>query len=340
MVTPLMPSSLPTSITWLATLIKSKLCSITITESPLSTILFKILIINKKNVIINYMSREILKYNFKESFSKNDYIKNLMDRLEETICKLYNEDFYIKKVVLLEIDEICTECIDAIDHINYILSDSTNGRIISLNNKTFTEIKNTFNIDINNLFSQNSLNYINFLFSFFFEEFWERNHGKCYGDLKFDAFDKSGINHIINISSYYFLKVEKLVINFLEEKYLIDIINDKNLEELFSSYKTSKTTADREIYMTNISKKIRAYFNDRDYIDQTNILDKELTKKERRQISKYLNGYFSHYFIDRKSKDARNWAKLNDNKKDKIMEKIFIDILYCLSILRINNLLL
>lgn len=247
------------------------------------------------------MSNEILKSKFRESLSKEDYIKKLMNSIEEALFELYSEESisYSDSITIQK-------------HINGILSRNTIGEILLLDKDNLLKIKNLFNVDINNIFFQNTLNYINFLFSFFYippilncYTLNEDQLNNCITSYRNDIFNSFGINDKINNSGYYFLKVENFIISFLDEKYLIDIIDDESLEKLFSLYRSSKTTENREIYMTNISKKIRGYFNHKKNKKQTDILDKEITKENREQISGYLHGYFSHDPKDSNGKEAQ-----------------------------------
>lgn len=279
------------------------------------------------------LTRKILKKNIIKKTTKEEFLFELIKIIEDSILKFIN---FIK-----------TNCNSIITghNIQRLISEFTNGNILDFKENTFLYFQKYLDFNTQKVYTQNTLNYINVILNFFYSLNYGLNMGvdNSYhpNNIRNEILYNYGMKDKINCCGFYFLNYDskKYEISFSSEKQIIDYINDKNIGEYFWLFTSSKTIEDKKLYMNEIAIKIRPYFNEKHCEKQVTVLDSEITKDRRKDLKKRLNGYFLHDAKENNSSDAKERSSFTDQEKNIILDKTFIDILYCLAILRLNNLL-
>ncbi|MGL5358085.1 MAG: hypothetical protein ACRC9U_03465 [Metamycoplasmataceae bacterium] len=269
-----------------------------------------------------------------------------MSILLDEIRKKQTKEEYLK-IVINNIEKLIDFCYykysNNIDEIIYKIS----GGAFGYSSSFFEEIKKFLDIKKEIfLFDEKNLKYLNIL--------WETLkkieifHISCYKKL-FNVWEQAFIyseKHFSAVYSsiweakYYLLEfdVEK-GFQFKEEKYLIDIIDNKTLSSLFYLYKNSKTLEEKENNISAICKKTIFLFQRKDSPDTYELIKSKIGEKETKNFCGKMHSYFRHTSNDSSGPEAQEWAKFNNDKKNEIMEETFVDLLYIIALLRINRLL-
>ncbi|MGL4183964.1 MAG: hypothetical protein ACRCRP_02405 [Metamycoplasmataceae bacterium] len=269
-----------------------------------------------------------------------------MSILLEEIRKKQTKEEYLK-IVISNTEKLIVFCYykysNNIDEIIFEISGGT----FAYSSSFFEEIQKFLNIkkDIF-LFDEKTLKYLNILWEIIKKI--EIFHVTCYKkilNIKEQAFihyDKhfSAVWSSVNEAKYYLLEfdVEK-GFQFKEEKYLIDFIDNKTLSSLFYLYKNSKSLEEKENNISAICKKTVFLFQRKDSPDTYELIKSKIGEEKTKSFCGKMHGYFRHTNNDSSGIEAQEWPKFDDNKKNEIMEEIFIDLLYIIALLRINRLL-
>ncbi|MGL6124963.1 MAG: hypothetical protein ACRC1F_00525 [Metamycoplasmataceae bacterium] len=267
--------------------------------------------------------------------TKEEYLSNLCNKLENLIISS-------SKKLLNNVDEI-------------ILNESK-GAFGFDNHSCFERIENTLGIDEIS-FDQKSLKYANILWEIILKiEFKNTTFSNIYyrdkiklvstsnGQTIFSIKDRVtlSLDFLISESKYYFISFDHSNgFTFSDEKYLIDAINikDKNLSELFYLYKNSKSFSEKYSHLSNICKKLVFLFEEKKSKPSYDFIVSKIGRDETSIFCGKMHGYFRHTDNDSNGKESQEWAKFPENKKNKVCEETFVDLLHFLSLLRINNLL-
>ncbi|MGL5590830.1 MAG: hypothetical protein ACRDCH_02045 [Metamycoplasmataceae bacterium] len=262
------------------------------------------------------------------------YLKNLAEKLKELIISLSESGK---------------------SNVEEIIWRESKGAFGFEDGSCFEKIENA--LDITKIsFDQQSLDYINVLWEIILkmemsEEYvvngFYQSKMKVVSNLKhkiiFEIEKNSvifALEELIPESKYYFIDFNSIKgFTFANEQYLIDTINDKYLANLFSLYRNSKSFDEKYSHLSNICKKLVFLFDKNKSKETYEFIKDKIGDKESSRFCGKMHGYFRHTNNDSDGKEAQEWTKFSENKKNKVCEETFIDLLYFLSILRINNLL-
>lgn len=205
------------------------------------------------------------------------------------------------------------------------------------------KLKEIYDIKNDNFYSQEGLNFINFLLELCSEcsYYHYYNEDNNFSRLNFDDYETKDKNVILMLREnldYYFLhwNNDSNTIVFSSDQNLIEIIKNNKLEELFNLFKSAKTLTEKESFLTKIVNKV-IYLLDSKNKNFARILDEKLTKEKRMELCGRLHGYFRHSPNDINSPEAIKYEKFSEEEKNEAINEAFVDILYVLSFLRIKN---
>lgn len=214
---------------------------------------------------------------------------------------------------------------------------------------SFEKIKDSCNVDsVEFMFNQNSLTYINILWEIIIKIKYSENHYQISNifDIHIGEFRFSGEFYwaawaSIMESKYYLIDFDKKNwFSFSDEKYLIDTVHDEYLSNLFYLYKSSKTFEEKESHLSTICKKTVFLFMDNTSPAKTlDFIKLKIGKEKTSLLCGQMHGYFRHTSNDSAGKEAKEWVLFDKQKKKEICEETFIDLLYILAFLRVENLL-